>query len=67
MKLEIDEVDFSFITYILYRAETVFEELGHSNDICSTNRNRFREDAKMAQQAREMMYAAMAKKEGGEE
>ena len=66
MTFEIDEVDFGFITYILYRAQFVFEELGHSHDVCQANRDRFREDAKMAQQAREMMYAAKDKcKEGG--
>lgn len=63
MKLEIDEVDLGFITSILGRAKIVFEELGHSHDVCSTNRDRYREDAKMAQQAREMLYAA--KKGGG--
>ena len=67
MRLEIDEVDFGFITNILCRAKIFFEELGHSHNVCSTNRDRFREDAKMAQQAREMMYAAKEKvgKEGG--
>ena len=58
MKLEIDEVDFSFITNILCRAKIVFASLGCSHDICEVNRDRYREDAKMAQQARNMMYAA---------
>lgn len=62
MKLEIDEVDFGFITNILCRASLVFERLGSGHDICAKNRDRYREDAKMAQQAREMMYKA---KEGG--
>lgn len=68
MRLEIDEVDFGFITNILCRAKIVFEDLGHSNDVCAKNRDRFREDAKMARQAREMMYAAKVniEKEGGE-
>ena len=67
MRLEIDEVDFGFITNILCRAKIVLEGLGRSHDVCATNRDRFREDAKMAQQAREMMYAARVKveKEGG--
>lgn len=62
MTLEIDEVDFGFITSMLCRASLVFEELGSSHDVCAQNRDRYREDAKMARQAREMMYKA---KEGG--
>lgn len=62
MNIEIDEVDFMFITNILCRAKAVFESLGCSHDVCAANRDRYREDAKMAQQAREMLYAA---KEGG--
>lgn len=62
MTIEIDEVDFGFITQILCRASIVFEQLGCSHDVCAANRDRFREDAKMAKQAREMMYEA---KKGG--
>lgn len=62
MTLEIDEVDFGFITDILCRASLVFEQLGSSHDVCATNRDRYREDAKMAKQARQMMYEA---KKGG--
>lgn len=62
MTLEIDEVDFGFITNILCRASLVFEQLGSSHDVCAQNRDRYREDAKMAKQARQMMYEA---KEGG--
>ena len=62
MKLEIDDVDFEFVTSILCRAKIVFESLGRSHDVCAVNRDRYREDAKMAKQAREMMYDA---KEGG--
>ena len=58
MKLEIDEVDFGFITKILCRASLVFEQLGSSHDVCAKNRDRYREDAKMAKQARQMMYEA---------
>lgn len=58
MTIEIDEVDFGFITDILCRATFVFQQLGSSHDVCAKNRDRYREDAKMAQQAREMMYAA---------
>ena len=58
MKIEIDEVDFGFITNILCRASLVFEQLGSSHDICTTNRDRYREDARMAKQARQMMYEA---------
>lgn len=64
MKIEIDKVDFGFITNILCRAALVFESLGRSHDVCAANRDRYREDAKMAYQAREMLYAA---KKGGEE
>ena len=64
MKLEIDEVDFSFITSILCRAKLTFESLGCDHNVCAANRDRYREDAKMARQAREMMYDA--KKKGGE-
>lgn len=62
MILEIDEVDFGFITNILCRASLVFERLGSSHDVCAQNRDRYREDAKMAKQARQMMYEA---KKGG--
>ena len=62
MILEIDKVDFGFITNILCRAAFMFEELGCSHDVCAANRDRYREDAKMARQARDMMYDA--KKEG---
>ena len=48
MKIEIDEVDFDFITSILRRAKVVFESLGRSHDVCAVNRDRYREDAKMA-------------------
>ena len=58
MTLEIDEVDFGFITHILCRAKVVFESLGSNHDVCAVNRDRYREDAKMAEQARQMMYKA---------
>ena len=61
MTLEIDEVDFGFITNILCRASLVFEQLGSSPDICAKNRDRYREDAKMAKQARQMMYEKQRK------
>ena len=64
MKLEIDETDFGFITSILCRAKLTFESLGCNNNVCAANRDRYREDAKMARQAREMMYEA--KEKGGE-
>lgn len=64
LNIEIDEVDFGFITSVLCRAKVVFELLGSSHGVGAVNRDRYREDAKMAQQAREMMYAA---KEGGKE
>ena len=65
--IEIDEVDFGFITNILCRASFVFEQLGSSHDVCVKNRDRYREDAKMAKQARQMMCESRyGKKEGGE-
>lgn len=64
MKLEIDEVDFYFITNILCRAKLTFESLGCDHNVCAANRDLYREDAKMAQQARNMMYDA--RKKGGE-
>lgn len=63
MKLEIDETDFGFITSILCRAKLTFESLGCDHDVCAANRDRYREDAKMARQAREMMYDAKRKSE----
>lgn len=58
----IDEVDFGFATNILCRAKLVSESLGSSHDVCAVNRDRYREDAKMAKQWRQMMYEA---KKGG--
>lgn len=63
MRLEIDEVDFGFITSMLCREKLMFESLGCDHDVCAANRDRYREDAKMARQAREMMFDA--KKKGG--
>ena len=63
MKLEIDETDFGFITSILCRARLMFESLGCDHDVCAANRDRYREDAKMARQAREMMFDAKRKRE----
>ena len=63
MKLELDEVDFNFITSILCRSKLVFEYLGKSNNVCAANRDRYREDAKMARQARQMMYKAKEESE----
>jgi hypothetical protein len=63
VKLEIDETDFGFITSILCRAKLMYESLGCDHNVCAANRDRYREDAKMAHQAWQMMYAA--KQEGG--
>lgn len=64
MKLEIDEVDFEFVTQMLCRAEICHKSLMTDPNLCQTVRDRHRESAKMARQARWMMYAA--KKKGGE-
>lgn len=58
MKLDIDEVDFDFIVAILCRAEIFFKEQGCSPDVCEVNRDRHRENAKMARQAQQMMWSA---------
>lgn len=58
MKLDIDEDDFDFIVDILYRAEIFFKEQECSPDVCEVNRDRHRENAKMARQAQQMMWSA---------
>ena len=63
MILEIDETDFGFITSILCRAKLTFESLGCDHNVCAANRYRYREDAKMARQAREMMFDSKRKRE----
>ena len=65
MKLEIDETDFNFVTQILCRAKVTHESLMTDPNLCQTNRDRHRENAKMAQTAHDLMYEA--KKKGGEE
>ncbi len=64
MTLEIDEVDFEFVTQILCRAEVCHKSLMTDLNLCQTVRDGHRESAKMARQARWMMYAA--KKKGDE-
>lgn len=59
MKLEIDEIDVRFITNILCRAQFVFESLGSNHNVCAANRDRYREDAKIAKQARGMLHNAI--------
>ena len=63
MKLEIDEIDFQFVTQILCRAKVNFASLMTDPNYCQTVRDRYRENAKMAQTARDLMYEA--KKKGG--
>lgn len=58
MKIDIDEDDFDFIVAILYRAEIFFKEQECSPDVCEVNRDRHRENAKMARQAQQMMWSA---------
>ena len=65
MKLEIDEIDFNFVTQILSRAKVTHESLMTDPNLCQTNRDRHRENAKMAQTARDLMIEA--KKKGGAE
>ena len=59
MRLEIDEIDARFITNILCRAQFVFESLGSDNKVCAENRDSYREDAKIAKQARGMLHNAI--------
>jgi len=68
MILKIDEVDFDFICRVLSRAKAEFKERMLDTSITERYRNHFRESAKMANAARDMMFAAKrdAEKEGGD-
>ena len=68
MKLNIDEVDFDFVCTILSKAGAEFKNRMTDTSISTRYRNHFRELAKMAYEAFDMMFAAKrrAKKEGGD-
>lgn len=61
MILEIDETDFQFVTQILCRARVTYESMMTDPNISQTARNRHRENAKIAETARDLMYDAKRK------
>lgn len=63
MILEIDETDFQFVTQILCRARVTYASMMTDPNISQTVRNRYRENAKIAETARDLMYDA--KRKGG--
>ena len=67
MILKLDEVDFDFICRVLSRAKAEFKDRMMDTSISEGYRNHFRESAKMANAARDMMFNAKreAEKEGG--
>ena len=67
MMLKLDEVDFDFICRVLSRAKAEFKDRMMDTSISEGYRNHFRESAKMANAARDMMFNAKreAEKEGG--
>ena len=67
MKLIIDEVDFDFICRVLSRAKAEFKERMLDTSITERYRNHFRESAKMANAAREMMFTAKREAENDEQ
>lgn len=69
MILKIDEVDFDFVCKVLCKAKCYFEERMMDTSISEGYRNNFRESAKMANAARDMMFDAKhdGEKEGGAE
>ena len=63
MKLEIDDTDLTFIERVLLCAKVTYESLMMDPDVCETNRNRHRENAKLAQTAYNLMMASEVKEE----
>lgn len=68
MTLKIDEVDFDFVCNVLGKALAEFKNRMTDTSISERYRNHFRELAKMADEAFDMMFDANreAEKEGGE-
>lgn len=58
MILKIDEVDFGFVCTVLCKAKCCFEERMMDTSISEAYRNHFRESAKMANAARDMLFDA---------
>ena len=67
MTLKLDEVDFEFICRVLSRAKAEFKERMMDTSITERYRNHFRESAKIANAAREMMFAAKREAENEEQ
>lgn len=67
MILKLDEVDFDFICRVLSKAKAEFKDRMMDTSISEGYRNHFRESAKMANAARDIMVNARreAEKEGG--
>lgn len=62
MKLEIDDIDYSFVSSVLLTAKLTHERLMTNPNVCEINRNRHREHAMMAQTAYDLLKKA--KEEG---
>lgn len=69
MILKIDEVDFNFVSRVLCKAKATFEDRMMDTSLSESFRNHFRESAKMANTARDILYDAKhdAENEGGAE
>lgn len=67
MTLKLDEVDFNFICRVLSKAKAEFMDRMMDTSITERYRNHFRESAKMANAAREMMFAAKREEENEEQ
>ena len=67
MILKIDEVDFYFICRVLSKAKAEFKNRMMDTSISEGYRNHFRESAKMANAAWEMMFAAKREAENDEQ
>lgn len=58
MILKIDEVDFNFVCTVLCKAKAEFEGRMTDTSLSEAFRNHFRESAKMANAARDMLFDA---------
>lgn len=69
MTLKIDEVDFNFVCRVLCKAKAEFEDRMMDTSLSESFRNHFRESAKMANAAHDIMFDAKrdGAKEGGAE
>lgn len=67
MTIKLDEVDFDFICRVLSKAKAEFKDRMTDTSISEGYRNHFRESAKMANAAREMMFTAKREAENDEQ